>query len=238
MNEGIGSTGADATGSEEFANRPGWGLRLFSRLVREPALAITAGYLFVGAVGVWSSYWLYRHFEIPILEYYQASDFLIAGLRDPYNFLALFLVLVLGLFSYSSAWFELRNQARVEALRRHWWARVWFNRWSSPHRRRRWYDVSPESIILAMTLIVGGSLMIDRAEVRAESLRAGETKPLRITLQGESLPLQGDARLIGTSSTHVFLLWPANGRVEALPVQSVARIEHLPRRLPVPTSNQ
>ncbi|MBE2211667.1 MAG: hypothetical protein IAE66_08645 [Xanthomonadaceae bacterium] len=49
---------------------------------------------------------------------------------------------------------------------------------------------------------------------------------------GERFPLQGEARLIGTSSTHVFLYWPANGRTEVLADQAVARMERLPRRRP------
>lgn len=227
-----GAAAGPAEVPTEFANRPGWGLRALSRIGREPALAITACYVFVGAVGVWSSYWYYGALGIPILEYYQVSDFLIAGLRDPYNFLALLGVLALALLSYSSAWYELRNPGHVERLRRRWWWRIWFNRWSSPHRPRRWYDLPPESIVLLLVFVSGGSLMVDHATSRAETLRAGGGHPLRVTLQGAHLPLQGEARLAGTSSTHVFLVWPANGRVEALPAQSVARIEHLPRVRP------
>lgn len=214
----------------EYANRMGWGPRALTRLAREPALAITVGYLFVGAVGLWSSYWYYRALRIPVLEYYQASDFLIAGLRDPYNFLALLFALALGLMSYSSAWYALRHPDRVAALRRRWWGWLWFNPLADPHRARRWYDVSPELALGLAVLLGGGALMVEHARARAHALRAGEGSPLRITLQGEQLPLQGEARLAGTSSSHLFLYWPANGRTEALPAEAVARIEHLPRR--------
>lgn len=222
----------------EYANRLGWGPRVLSRLVREPALAITASYLFVGVVGLWSSYWYYRTLGIPVLEYYQVSDFLIAGLRDPFNFLILLVALTLGLVSYSSAWYELHNPGRVARLRQRWWGRVWFNRFASPHRVRRWYDLSPEAALALGVLLGGGTVMMSYAIDRADALRAGGGAPLRITLQGERLPLQGDARLAGTSSSHVFLYWPANGRTEALPAQSVARIEYLPRKLPASAARQ
>lgn len=216
----------------EYANRMAWGPRVLARLARDPALGITAAYVFVGAVGLWSSYWYYRALGIPVLEYYQISDFLIAGLRDPFNFVALLAMLLVGLLSYSSAWYELRNPGRVAELRRRWWGRLWFNRYASPHRVRRWYDPSPELVLLLGVLLGGGSLMITHARDRADGVRAGAGTPLRITLQGERDPLQGHARLVGTSSSHVFLFWPANGRAEALPVEAVARIEHLPRRPP------
>lgn len=215
-----------------YANRMRWGPRALARLAREPALAITLAYLFVGAVGLWSSVWYYRALGIPVLEYYQASDFLVAGLRDPVNFLLLVLVVALGLVSYSSSWYELRQPGRVDAMRRHWWGRLWFNRFASPRRARRWFDLSPELALGLATLLGGGTMLIEHATRRAEAIRSGAGIPLRITLQGERAPLQGQARLAGTSSSHVFLYWPANGRSEALPVEAVARIEHLPRRPP------
>lgn len=212
-----------------YANRMRWGPRVVARLVREPALAITLAYLFVGAVGLWSSVWYYRALGIPVLEYYQAGDFLVAGLRDPVNFLLLLLVIAVGLVSYSSSWYELRHPARVDAMRRRWWGRLWFNRFASPRRARRWFDLSPEGALVLATVFGGGTMLIEHATRRAEALRAGAGAPLRITLQGERLPLQGHARLAGTSGSHVFLYWPANGRSEALPVGAVGRIEHLPR---------
>lgn len=214
----------------EFANRMRWGPRAMARLAHEPALAITAAYLFVGAVGLWSSYWYYLALGIPVLEYYQVSDFLIAGLRDPFNFVILSVALAVGLLSYSSAWYELHHPERVAQLRRTWWGWLWFNRFASPHRRRRWYDLSPELVLGLGVLLGGGAVMSSHARDRADALRAGAGTPLRITLQGEASPLQGEARLAGTSSSHVFLFWPANGRSEALPSEAVSRIEHLPRR--------
>lgn len=222
-----------AEGAAGYANRPGWGLRLLSRLRREPALAVTAGYLFVCAVGLWSSYWYYRALRIPVLEYYQASDFLVAGLRDPFNFVAVGVAVLAGVVSYSSAWFELRQPARVQALRRHWWGRLWFNRYASPLRQRRWYDVAPETALVLAVVLGGGSVMANHAMERADAWLAGSGKPVRVTLQGAEAPLQGSARLAGVSASHLFLVWPANGRVEALPLESVARMEYLPRRMPM-----
>ncbi|MDO5610267.1 MAG: hypothetical protein Q4G62_05755 [Pseudomonadota bacterium] len=217
----------------EYANRLYWWPRMVRLFKQEPALAITLSYLLVGLVGVWSSYWYYRQFGIPILQYYQVSDFLISGLREPLNFLALLLIFGFSaLVHIGTVNYEIRNPVRVARMRKTRWGRLWFPEAASAFRRRRWYDIPPELIIFLACAIGGGSVMMSKAEQRADQLRAGLGAPLAITLQGSPLPLQGDARLIGTSSSHIFLYWPANGRTEAVASSSLARIERLPRQLP------
>ncbi|MEO6364575.1 MAG: hypothetical protein ABIO38_00775, partial [Luteimonas sp.] len=44
-------------------------VRALQLLKREPALLVTVVYLFVSFVGVWCSYWYFRRFGIPILDY-------------------------------------------------------------------------------------------------------------------------------------------------------------------------
>lgn len=206
-------------------------LQLFKQ---EPALAITLSYLLVGLVGLWSSYWYYREFGISILQYYQVSDFLISGLREPVNFLALVLIFGFSAFVHvGTVNYEIRNPVRVARMRKTWWGRLWFPDIASAFRKRRWYDVPPELAIFLACAFGGGSVMMSKAEKRADEIRAGQGTALAITLQGSLQPLQGNARLIGTTASHIFLYWPSNGRTEAVSSQSVARIERLPRQLAV-----
>ena len=216
--------------SDDYANRMRWLPRLIPLIKREPGLAITLAYFLVGAVGLWSSYWYYREFGLPILEDYQVSDFLIAGLRDPFNFLALLVMLAVALLAYLTAWYEIRHPETVAALRdEKFWGRLVFPRHASPFRRRRWYDLSPEAVVLLGLVLGSGSVMISHADDRADEIKQGGGTPLRVTLSGERLPLQGEARLIGTTSTHLLLYWPANGRTEVMSHEAVARIERLTR---------
>ena len=60
----------------------------------------------------------------------------------------------------------------------------------------------------------------------------GGGEAVRVTLGGDALPLQGTARLLGTTGGYVYLDWPANGRTEVLVQENVSRIEVLPRRMP------
>lgn len=215
---------------DEYANRMRWLPRIIPLFKREPALAITLSYLLVGAIGLWSSYWYYGEFGIQILEYYQVGDFLIAGLRDPFNFFAFFVMLVCGVLPYLAVVYEMQHPDNVASIRENkWWGRLVFMKYASPFRKRRWYDISPEVVMVLGLALGSGSVMMSRADSLADKIMRGEGAPLRITLIGDRLPLHGEARLIGTSSTHLFLYWPANGRTEVMAHEAVARMERLPR---------
>ncbi len=56
---------------------------LWRLLRQEPALIVSAGYVLLSLLGLWSSYFFYLRFQLSILDYLQISDFLVAGLRDP-----------------------------------------------------------------------------------------------------------------------------------------------------------
>src|ERR1700712_5166079 len=70
--------------------------RVGRRMLREPALILSLAYLSTSALGLWANFWLYRPFGIPVFEYMQPSDMLVAGLRDP-----AYLLLVIGGFALS-----------------------------------------------------------------------------------------------------------------------------------------
>jgi hypothetical protein len=224
--------GIGASGQEDYANRFVWFPRALALLRREPALSITLGYLLLSLIGLWSSYCFYRVFRIPILEYMQPGDFLVAGVRQPMNLLWLLLMALVSVPAYWPTYYRLRHPERVERFRRHWFGRLIFSRYVDPFRRRRWYDLSPETTILLGLLLGGGSLIMAYSGDRANALLAGGGHAVRVTLADGGSPLQGGARLLGTTSGYVYLYWPDNGRTEVLVQESVSRIEALPRRVP------
>ena len=108
-----------------------WILRVWARLSHEPTLMLSAAYLGVSFLGLWASYWFYRGFGLPILEYMQPSDYLVAGLREPvYALLLLASVAIAWGVSWPETW-RRQHPERVEALRAHWWGRLVFpeSRW-------------------------------------------------------------------------------------------------------------
>ncbi|GAA4863222.1 hypothetical protein [Luteimonas vadosa] len=207
-----------------------WFPRALDLLLHHPALLVGVAYLGSALIGIWSSYWFYRSFGIPVVQYFQFSDFLIAGLRDPVSIVSLgALLAALGL-SYLPTVYESRRPEAVRGFRRHWWGRLVFPKWGSPFIDRKWYELSPGTT-LAIALVFGsGALIQSHARDKADALLAGGGQPIRLMLSGESRPLVGQARLLGTSSGYTFLYWPANGRTEVIAQGELGRIEVLPRR--------
>lgn len=197
-------------------------LRGLGVLQREPILFVTLTYVLISFIGIWANYWFYRRFDLPILEYMQGSDYLVAGLREP-AYLGLFgaALLFAWLVTWPERW-RRRHPERAEALRRRWWGRVFLpgkSLWWT------WGSMAPETGLVFGTFWVMIWLLYALVLGKANAIHAGEGQPLRLTLAGATQPLAGEARLLGTSSAFVFLYWPDGTRAEAMPIESIARIE-------------
>ncbi|WP_312327655.1 hypothetical protein [Stenotrophomonas sp.] len=200
-------------------------MELWRLLKQEPALIVSAGYVLLSLLGLWSSYFFYLRFNLSILDYLQISDFLVAGLRDPMyaGILAggIFLAVVLG-------WpdtLRRRNPARVEALRaRHWGWRILFSK--SPLTS---WDTSGMRPLTGLTIAVVFFMAIGAAQYsmkKAEDIRDnGAGASVTVHLNGDAAPLKEQARLLGSSSAFVFLWWPQQRRAEALPISAIKRLQ-------------
>lgn len=208
--------------SSPFPGPPSLVLRALGVLRREPILFVTLTYVLISFIGIWANYWFYRRFDLPILEYMQGSDYLVAGLREP-AYLGVFVaaLVIAWLVTWPERW-RRQHPERADALARRWWGRIvlpgksaWWG----------WWGMAPETGLVFGTF--WGMIWLLYALVlgKANAIHRGEGQPLRLTLAGATQPLVGDARLLGTSSAFVFLYWPAGQRAEALPIEAVARIE-------------
>lgn len=202
---------------------PAWAVRAWQRLAAEPSLALSVGYVLVSLLGLWANYWFYRQFRLPILEYMQASDYLVAGLRDPRYLLALLLSVATALLLTWPETYRRRFPSRVLRYRRRWWGRALF-----PQARfLRWsgLGMKPETgIVFAVGI---GMLMVTLVYVleKAGQIREhGAGHAVQVTLSDASAPLPGQARLLGTSSAYVFLWRPRQRVAEAVPIEAVARL--------------
>lgn len=210
---------------------PSLALRLWAVMRSEPALMVTTAYLFVSFIGLWANYWFFRRFDLPILEYMQGGDYLVAGLRDPiYAYAVIGIALVSALIVWVEKW-RVRHPERVRRLSRRWWGRalVGNSRLSSG-----WYlGMSRETGLLVLSFITAMLIVFSYVDARAKGIRAGGGHVVRVSLAGESVPLPGSARLLGTNSSFVFLWWPQQQKVEALPTANVSRIESVLVAAPV-----
>ena len=198
-------------------------VRAWRRLINEPSLGLSAAYILVSMIGLWANFWFYRQFGLPILEYMQASDYLVAGLRDPrYALMLAASVAVAWLISWPDI-YRRRHPRRVREYQRRWWGRVVFPR--SDLFRWTLLRLKPETGI-AIGVFMGMAAtsclyVVDKANLIRDH---ADGHPVVVTLAGESTPLPGSARLLGTSSAYVYLWWPEARRAEAVPIESIGRL--------------
>lgn len=221
---GTGARPSARVPANQFAAPPAsLAMHLWAVMRSEPALMVTSAYLFVSFIGIWANYWFFRRFDLPILEYMQGGDYLVAGLRDPiYAYAVIGIAAASMLIVWAEKW-RARNPDRVRQLSRHWWGRmlVGKSRLSSG-----WYmGMSRETGLLVISFVTAMLIVFSYVDGRAQSIRAGGGHAVRVSLAGESAALPGSARLLGTNSNFVFLWWPQQQKVEALPTANVSRIE-------------
>lgn len=203
-----------------------WAVRAWRRMLREPSLGLSVAYVLVSMIGLWANYWFYRQFGLPILEYMQASDYLVAGLCDP-----LYALVLAGsvMASWLISWPEIyrkQHPRRVREYQRRWWGRVVFP--ESDVFRWTLMRLKPETgIAIGVCLGLAGAIcsyVIGKANLIRDH---GAGHSVRVTLAGEAAPLPGSARLLGTGSAYVFLWWPQARRAEAVPIESIGRLQAL-----------
>ncbi len=206
---------------------------ILDTLKREPALAISLGYLLVALAGIFYDFKYYGKFGIPVLSLAQIGDFLVAGIQQP---MAIALVLstfpLCWLFDRINARSRRRHAAELERLRAsvdHAFLtrmRLTFLVWRV---EQRWYT----QLTYLVVIVVYGSLFVGfYAEHQAEAVRRGEAPKVAIWLNGadSALPAHtGQAwTYLGAVANFVFVYDPGDRHAIILPVNGIARIEPAP----------
>lgn len=201
--------------------------RLWDVCRREPMLLVTLSYLFVSVIGLWDSYWFYRRFDIPVLEYMQSSDYFVSGLRRPVYLLLLSWVLLAAAAALWPMRWRERNPERAARIERHWWGRFLF-----PRRTDWWIygGLQPETMTVVTSVLVMAFVFSSYSGGQAEVIRAGGGNVVEVTIGGDRQPLTGDWRMLGTSSAFVFLWDPSAGRAEVVPIEAIGSIRPMGRR--------
>ena len=201
--------------------------RLWDVCRREPMLLVTFSYLFVSVIGLWDSYWFYRRFDIPVLEYMQSSDYFVSGLRRPVYLLLLSWVLLAAAAALWRMRWRERNPERVARIERHWWGRFLF-----PRRTDWWIygGLQPETMTVLTSILVMGFVFSSYSGGQANLIRAGGGNAVQVMIGGDRQPLAGDWRMLGTSSAFVFLWDPAAERAEVVPIEAIGGIRPVTRR--------
>jgi hypothetical protein len=195
---------------------------------REPALAITLGYLLVAMAGIFYNYSFYERFGIPVLSLSQISDFLVAGIQQP---VALLLVAsTFPLLWLSDLFRQFKGPRRAERRRRLlespsrsglWRLRV-FLLGSPP----RWFTACTFALIV---VAYSWEFVSQYANYRVAAVREGDSAKVAIWLNGDASGLatqSGDAWIyLGAVANYVFVYDAGAGRSVILPVNNIGRME-------------
>lgn len=202
-------------------------VRAWRRLRQEPSLMFTAAYVVASCIGLWANYWFYRRFDLPILEYMHASDYLVAGLRDPaYALVMLVALLIVFAVSWPDTW-RRSHPERVARMQAHWWGRLVFPR--SKWLRWRGLGLTPETGVVLAAVWGTAWATVWYVQHKAEYIQQGSGQPVQVTMAGETAPRAGEARLLGTGGAFVFIWWMDARRSEAIPVESIGRLRFDPQ---------
>ena len=202
-------------------------------LRREPAVAITLGYLLVAMAGIFYNYWFYRAFDIPVLTLSQISDFLVAGLQQP---MALLLVLstfplcwVMDLYNKRSRIKHVHDLARLRALAAP-------SPWQRMRRRFLEWRIGEmrytQLSYVAVVAVYGWAFVGIYAKYRAEAVKRGDVSEVRVWLNGDSAGIAAGQpatwSYLGAVANYVFVYDRGEGRALVLPVNAIARLQPLP----------
>ena len=184
--------------------------------------ALTVGYLILVAVGMFHSVLGYRHFGVNILDYAEASDFLLAPFRDPMVLLVTVVpgVLALGYMSAADRWSRRMTERRREAGKpRAWWesSDAWQARLQSAGPVLRvalalfWVFVSANTYqrLVAYWAMRGEGTNVTVEMANGVSERGTPTRPLV---------------LAGATSRYLFLFRTESWETGVVPTENVQRV--------------
>lgn len=207
---------------------------ILQTFAREPALALTACYLFIALAGIYYDYGFYqRGFGIPVLTLSQVGDFLVAGLQRPMALVLLVSTLplcwIFDWFTTRSRRRDARRQTRLRGLPRLAWWQKWHLRYLDWHLGSLgWTQLA----YLVIVMLYGWGFVMIYAGYRIDVVKRGGVPRVAVHLVGESDALPAvDPKgwgYLGAVSNYVFVYDPAAGRALVLPVNAIGRIQPAP----------
>ncbi len=191
-------------------------------LVDHLGTGLTLSYLVLVAIGMFHSVLGYRHFGINILDYAEASDFLLAPFRDP-------MVMVVTVLPAVLAWAYLRfverystrvrERRRAEGKALAWWE-------SSDATLARTKPLGPFLVVgMAMFWVFTSANAYQR--IRAAQVMRGEGHNVIIELTNGTLDGGTPRRplvMVGATSRYFIFFRTADWRTEVMPTDNVLRI--------------
>ena len=184
--------------------------RPFLELARDHSgLALTALYLLLIAIGMMYEWWLFRRFNIDILLYAQAQDFLLVPFREP-------LVVIIALLPFPLYMAYIGGARRLaNRLARN------STKQADPRTTAFMRKFMPVVNATAM-LLWSFAFTAEYAEWVWKRFLAGKPRSVTVELASTPAPLKG--AIVGTTSGYVFVYDRATNLTRIVAVENIASI--------------
>lgn len=190
-------------------------------LRENPGLFLSGIYVAASIIGVLYHFLFFRRFGVNVLEFSEASDFLMVVVREPLTVaLALLGVPFYLVYGVLTAPLSRWSRRRFASLR------------STPEKRRKmhermrpWWPLLQGGFICIYAIL----FVMVYSTWRAKQIRAGDFRQVVVEYKTDSPRPDGSLRveglgLLGTASRFVFLYDRANRRTEVVPLDSISRL--------------
>jgi hypothetical protein len=193
-------------------------------LQENPGLVFTALYLALSVVGLLYQFLFFRRFQLNVLEFSDATDFLMVVVREPLTVA----MASLGLFFYwGYMWLTLRVVERFYRLRPQW--RNDPVKLAASREKARKMVPSAQMMFMATYAVLFTMLYsIWQSKQARQGAFPRVTVQFKVDAAGPTAPFE--ATLLGTTSRFVFLYRPETKRAEALPFDAIAQLSWDARR--------
>ncbi len=190
-------------------------------LRENPGLVLSGIYMAASIIGVLYHFLLFRRFGVNVLEFSEASDFLMVVVREP---------LTVALALLGIPFYAVYGELTTPLSR--WSRRHFASLRSTPEKRRKmherirpWWPLMQGSFICIYAIL----FVMVYSNWRAKQIRAGDFRKVAVEYKTDSPRPDGSFHseglgLLGTTSRFVFLYDRANRRTEVVPLDAIARL--------------
>lgn len=199
-------------------------LNLPSWLRDNPGLVLSALYLLLSAVGLLYQFLFFRRFQLNVLEFSDAADFLMVVVREP---LTVAMASMGWFFYWGYMWSSLHAAG--------WFLKRW-PRWRkdpaklAASREKARKMVPTAQLMFMATYAVLFTLLY--SDWQARRARAGDFPRVTVQFKNDAVAQAApfEATLLGTTSRFVFIYRAETKRAEALPFDAIAQLSWDARR--------
>ncbi len=199
-------------------------LRVPQWLRDNPGLVFSALYLVLSVIGLLYQFLFFRRFQLNVLEFSDATDFLMVVVRDP-------LTVAMASLGLAFYWVYMKTTLAITGWCYRRWPKLRKGGDKLVESREKARKMAPSAQVMFIGVYALLFSMI-YSLWQAKRARDGEFPQVTVQFKADAVdqPAPFQATLLGTTSRFVFLYRPETKRAEALPFDAIAQLSWDARR--------